>query len=186
MKINLLLVNVLSDSDTNNSWEPAVLVTDEVKQVGEGEWEESEYSEEEDIESPEDDGERVEAVEEPGQVVGLHGLPEVESSSHGADAAHQEVEVGAEVGGEGSQGEGGGQAGRRAEVGAEGEVEAVGHQDHGDDVGRHKEVLVQPDDAGGDAGPLHQFAVVAVVGREGDPLTELAVLHGDVVMSGQD
>ena len=77
MKINLLLVNVLSDSDTNNSWEPAVLVTDEVKQVGEGEWEESEYSEEEDIESPEDDSEGVEAVEVPGQIEGLHRLPQV-------------------------------------------------------------------------------------------------------------
>ena len=179
-------VTGMSDSDADDCGEPAVFVTDEVEEVGEGEGEEAKYSEEEDIESPEDDGERVEAVEEPGQVVGLDGLPQVQSSSHGADAAHQEVEVGPEVGGQGGQRQPGGQAGGRAEEGGEGEVEAVGHQDHGDDVGRHKEVLVQPDDTGGDAGPLHQLAIVAVVGREGRPVAELAVLHGDVVMSGQD
>ena len=77
----------MSDSDADDCGEPAVFVTDEVEEVGEGEGEEAKYSEEEDIESPEDDGERVKVIEEPGQVVGLDGLPQVESSSHGADAA---------------------------------------------------------------------------------------------------
>ena len=149
MKINLLLVNVLSDSDTNNSWEPAVLVTDEVKQVGEGEWEESEYSEEEDIESPEDDSEGVEAVEVPGQIEGLHRLPQVQGRRHSTDAPHEEVEVGAQEGGEGGEGEVGGQAGGGAEEGAEGEIKTVRHQYHGDDVGGHEEVLTELDLTGG-------------------------------------
>ena len=178
----------MSDSDTDDCRQPAVFVTDEVEEVREGEREEAEYSEEEDIESPEEDGEGVETVEEPGQVIGLDCLPQVQSSGHGTDAAHQEVEVGAEEGGQGGQGEGGGQAGGRAEEGGEGEVETVGDQDHGEDVGRHKEVLVQPDDAGGDRGPVYQLTVVhhgVIVGWQGGPLYDLAVLHG-VVMLGQE
>ena len=46
------------------------------------------------------------------------------------DDTHEEVEVGAEEGGEGPEGQGGGQAGG-AEVGGEGEVETVGDQNLG-------------------------------------------------------
>ena len=180
----------MSDSDADDCWQPAVFVTDEVEEVREGEREESKYSEEEDVDRPEDDSERVEVVEVPGQVVGLNCLPQVEGRGHGADGAHQEVEVGPQVGGQGGQGQPGGQAGGGAEEGGEGEVEAVRHQDHGDDVGRHEEVLIQLDDAGGQGGPVYHLTVVqhgVVGGVEGGPLddlTVLAVLHG-VVVSGQ-
>ena len=174
---------VMSDSDADDCRQPAVFVTDEVEEVREGEGEESKYSEEEDIDRPENDGKRAEVVEVPGQVVGLHRLAQVQSSRHSTDAAHQEVEVGAEEGGQGGQRQPGGQAGGGAEEGGEGEVEAVGDQDHGEDVGRHKEVLVELDDAGGQGGPLYQVTVVhhglvVVVGWEGSPLYDLTVLHG--------
>ena len=139
----------MSDSDADDCGQSAVLITDEVEEVREGERKEAKYSEEEDVDSPEDDGERVEVVEVASQVVGLDGLTYVKSGGHGTDAAHQEVEVGAEEGGQGGQGKGGGEAGGGAEVGAEGEIEAVGHQDHGYDVGRHKEVFIELDLTGG-------------------------------------
>lgn len=51
----------------------------------------------------------------------------VKSCSHGADDAHEEVEVSAKEGSEGGEGERGGEAGG-AEVRGEGKVQSIGDQ----------------------------------------------------------
>ena len=59
-------------------------------------------------------------------IEGKYGkLTYMQSCGDGTDDTHEEVEVGTEEGGEGPEGQGGGQAGG-AEVGGEGEVQAVG------------------------------------------------------------
>lgn len=187
--MTLSYYNAMSDSDADDCGQSAVLITDEVEEVREGERKEAKYSEEEDVDSPEDDGERVEVVEVASQVIGLNGLTHVKSGGHGTDAAHEEVEVGAEEGGQGGQGKGGGEAGGGAEVGGEGEVEAVRDQDHGDDVGRDKEVLIELEYAGGDGCPVYQVSVVhhaliVMAGWEIWSLQDVIVVLHVVVLSG--
>jgi len=73
----------------------------------------------------------------------LDSFTNMKSSCYSTDASHQEVEVSPQVGGEGAQGEVGGDAGGRAEVGSKGEEESIRYQDHEERVGRDKISIIK-------------------------------------------